>query len=60
MLKIGALHKRSEGDQMPYLNQKRKSATDRMKAFDAAKPQVKVAVKMPAPVKIPAPSQAKG
>ncbi|MGA2437483.1 MAG: hypothetical protein ABSF57_03095 [Acidobacteriaceae bacterium] len=47
---------------MPYLNQNRKSSGGQVfvKVHEAAKSQVKQTVKMPPPVKIPAPSQAKG
>jgi hypothetical protein len=47
---------------MPYLNQNRKPAGGLAldQAIKAAKPQARQPIKMPAPVKIPAPSQTKG
>jgi hypothetical protein len=42
---------------MPYLNPNRHPSGQ---AMDGAKPQPKQPVKMPAPVKIPVPSQTKG
>jgi len=62
LITTGAPQEHSKGDRMPYLNQNRKSSGGLVfvKVHEAAKSQVKQTVKMPPPVKIPAPSQAKG